>query len=100
MTKAGLKRFEKDLKKIQCKGVIYSERGEKDRESCIYVLRVNLNGKFAVSRYKYWSGAIHGRHPIEEWEYDQVDDAIKRFDELKALPYNRWSQYCNLSYVD
>jgi hypothetical protein len=94
------KRFEREVKKLQCQGVIYSERGEKDRDSCIYLLRVNMKGMFAVSRYRYWSGTIHGRYPIEEWEYDSADEALARFEEIKALPYTRWSSYCNLKYAD
>ena len=100
MSKAERKQFERDVKKLQCQGVIYSERGEKDRDSCIYLLRVNTKGLFAVSRYRYWSGTIHGRYPIEEWEYQNVDDAIERFERLKQLPYNHWSSYCNLKYSD
>ena len=100
MRKAERKQFERDVEKLQCQGIICSERGEKDRDSCIYLLRVNTKGLFAVSRYRYWSGTVHGRYPIEEWEYQDVNDALARFEELKALPYTRWSSYCRIQYSD
>jgi hypothetical protein len=100
MSNSARKRFEREVAKLNDRGVIYSERGEKDRNSCIYLLRVNIKGLFAVSRYRYWSGTIHGRYPIEEWEYNSADEAIARFEEIKNLPYTRWSSYCNLKYSD
>jgi hypothetical protein len=59
-----------------------------------------MKGMFAVSRYRYWSGTVHGRYPIEEWEYPSADEAIARFEEIKALPYARWSSHCRLQYSD
>lgn len=89
-------KFEKELAKIQNQGVVFIERGG----SCVYLLRVNLKGMFAVSKYRYWSGAVHGRRPIEEWEYYRADDAVAKFEEIKNLPYAKWSDCERLSYTD
>ena len=89
-------KFEIELSKIQNQGVVFIERGE----SSVYMLRVNLKGTFAVSQYKYWGGAVHGRHPIHEWAYDNADDALAKFAEIKALPDARWSANEKLWYAD
>lgn len=89
-------KFEIELSKIQNQGVVFVERGE----SCVYLLRINLKGKFAVSQYKYWGGAVHGRHPIREWEYNTADDALLKFAEIKSLPNVRWSNNEKLLYAD
>jgi hypothetical protein len=93
-------KFEKELTKILDQGVIYAERGEKDRDSCVYVLDVNMDGLFAVRRYRYWSGAVRSRKPIEEWAYNNADDAIARFEEIKKYHWAQWNKESRLTYCD
>ena len=90
-------RFEKELAKILDKGVIFENHGGR---SSVYKLDVNLNGKFAVRKFPYWSGACHGRKPVEAWEYEKADDALVKFEEIKRSPGCIWDSYEKLSYVD
>lgn len=93
-------KFEKELAKILNQGVIYAERGEKDRDSCVYILDVNMDGLFTVRRYRYWSGAVRSRKPIEEWAYERADDAVARFEEIKSYAWAKWDERTKLAYMD
>ena len=93
-------KFEKELANILNQGVIYAERGEKDRDSCVYLLDVNLDGLFSVRRYRYWNGAVRSRRPIEEWSYHNADEAVARFDEIKKYSWAKWKENDKLYYMD
>jgi hypothetical protein len=90
-------KFERDLAKILNKGVIFENRSGR---SSVYKIDVNLNGKFAVRKWPYWSGAVHGRKPVEEWEYEKADDAVAKFEEIKKFPGCTWDPYDRLSYAN
>lgn len=94
---AKLKRFLKDLDKIQRQGVVYETRYS---SGFVYTLSVNLDGKFVVRKWRYWNGACHGRKPVEEWAYYKSDDAVAKFEEIKGEPWAKWDSYEKLSYVD
>lgn len=87
----------RELSKIMDKGVIYETRYG---SGFVYMLNVNLDGQFVVRKWRYWSGACHGRKPVEEWAYYKADDAVAKFEEIKNETWAKWDSYEKLTYVD
>lgn len=86
-------KFETELDKIRNQGILF-------KRSFVYVLRVNLKGKFAVSKWPYYRSACHGRYPVEEFEYDTADEALAKFQEIKNMHGVTWSPCNKLLYED
>lgn len=77
------KMFERDIRHMNEQGCIIDTR-----KSHIYRLTYSQTGYFCIvqNRYNQLTGVIYDGNYINQWGFKYLSDALKKFEEIKAMP--------------
>lgn len=75
--------FQRDIQRMNEQGCIIDTR-----KSQIYRLTYNQTGYFCVvqNRYNQLTGVIYDGNYINKWCFKYLSEALKKFEEIKAMP--------------